>query len=37
MAEEAVAGAGRYLAERAPDVVKERLVPKFIEAFNEAS
>jgi len=37
MAEDAVAAAGRYLAERAPDVVRERLVPRFIEAFNEAS
>jgi hypothetical protein len=37
MAEDAVAAAGRYLAERAPDVVRERLVPRFIEAFNEAN
>ena len=37
MADEAVAAAGRYLAESAPDIVRERLVPKFIEAFNEAS
>lgn len=37
MAEDAVAAAGRYLAERAPDVVRERLVPRFIEAFNDAS
>lgn len=37
MAEDAVAGAGRYLAEHAPEVVRERLVPRFIEAFNEAS
>jgi hypothetical protein len=36
MAEDAVAAAGRYLAERAPDVVRERLVPRFIDAFNEA-
>src|SRR3954466_11181161 len=27
MAEDAAAAAGRYLAERAPDVVRERLVP----------
>jgi hypothetical protein len=37
MAEDAVAAAGRYLAERAPDIVKERLVPRFIEAFNESN
>lgn len=37
MAEDAVAAAGRYLAESAPDVVKERLVPRFIDAFNEAN
>lgn len=37
LAEDAVAAAGRYLAERAPDVVRERLVPRFIEAFNEAN
>lgn len=36
MAEDAVAAAGRYLAERAPDIVRERLVPRFIDAFNEA-
>lgn len=35
MAEDAMAAAGRYLAEHAPDVVRERLVPRFIEAFNE--
>jgi len=37
IAEDAVAAAGKYLAENAPDVVRERLVPRFIEAFNEAS
>jgi hypothetical protein len=37
MAEDAVAAAGRYLAERAPEVVRDRLVPRFIEAFNEAN
>lgn len=37
MAEDAAAAAGRFLAERSPDVVKERLVPRFIEAFNEAT
>ena len=37
VAEDAVAAAGKYLAEEAPDVVRERLVPRFIEAFNDAS
>lgn len=37
MAEDAMASAGKYLAEEAPDVVRERLVPRFIEAFNDAS
>jgi hypothetical protein len=37
MAEEAADAAGKYLAEHAPDVVRERVVPKFIEAFNDAS
>jgi hypothetical protein len=37
IAEDAVAAAGKYLAEEAPDVVRERLVPRFIEAFNDAS
>jgi hypothetical protein len=37
IAEDAVAAAGKYLAEEAPDIVRERLVPRFIEAFNDAS
>ena len=37
IAEDAMAAAGKYLAEEAPDLVRERLVPKFIEAFNDAS
>ena len=37
MAEDAVAAAGKYLAEEAPDIVRERLVPRFIDAFNDAS
>jgi hypothetical protein len=37
MAEDAVAAAGRYVAEHAPEVVRDRLVPRFIEAFNEAN
>ena len=37
LAGEAAAAAGKYLATIAPDVVKEQIVPRFIEAFNEAS
>jgi hypothetical protein len=37
MAEDAAEAAGKYLAQKAPDVVRERIVPRFIEAFNEAS
>lgn len=36
MAEDAAESAGKYLAEHGPDVLRERIVPKFIEAFNEA-
>jgi hypothetical protein len=36
MAEDAAESAGRYLAEHGPDVVRERIVPRFIEAFNDA-
>jgi len=37
MAEDAADAAGRYLAEHAPDIVRERIVPRFIQAFNDAS
>lgn len=37
LAGDAAAAAGKYLATSAPDVVKEQIVPRFIEAFNEAS
>lgn len=37
MAEDAAESAGRYLAQHAPDVVRERIVPRFIEAFNDAT
>jgi hypothetical protein len=37
IADDAMAAAGKYVAEEAPDLVRERLVPKFIEAFNDAS
>ena|SRR5690349_10618260 len=37
LAGDAAAAAGKYLAANGPDVVKEQIVPRFIEAFNEAS
>ena len=37
LAADAAAAAGKYLATSAPDVVKEQIVPRFIESFNEAS
>jgi hypothetical protein len=36
LAEDAADAAGKYVAEHAPDFVSERLVPRFIESFNEA-
>jgi hypothetical protein len=36
LAGDAAAAAGKFLAESGPDVVKEQIVPKFIDAFNEA-
>jgi hypothetical protein len=36
MAEDAAEAAGKYLATHGPELVRERLVPKFIDAFNEA-
>lgn len=35
-AEEAAGAAGKYLATHGPDIVRDRIVPKFIEAFNDA-
>lgn len=37
LAADAAAAAGKYLAANGPDVVKEQIVPRFIESFNEAS
>jgi hypothetical protein len=37
VAEDAAEAAGKYLAEHGPDVVRERIVPRFIEAFNQAN
>jgi hypothetical protein len=36
-AEDAAGAAGEYLAKNGPDFVRERIVPRFIESFNEAS
>jgi hypothetical protein len=36
-AEEAADAAGKWLAENAPDVIRERIIPRFIESFNEAA
>jgi len=36
MAEDAADAAGKYLAEHGPEVVRDRIVPRFIEAFNDA-
>ena len=33
--EDAAAAAGTFVAENGPDVVRERIVPRFIESFNE--
>jgi hypothetical protein len=37
VAEDAAAAAGRFLAQSAPDVIRERIVPRFISSFNEAT
>jgi len=36
LAEDAADAAGRFLAERGPDFVKDRIVPRIIESFNSA-
>jgi hypothetical protein len=36
MAEKAAGAAGNFVAREAPQLVSERLVPRFIEAFNKA-
>jgi len=35
--EEAADSAGKWTAKNAPDIVRDQLVPRFIEAFNDAS
>jgi hypothetical protein len=37
LAEDAAESAGRYVATHGPEILRERIVPKFIEAFNDAS
>jgi hypothetical protein len=36
LAADAAAAAGKYLAQNGPDAIKEEIVPRFIDAFNEA-
>jgi hypothetical protein len=36
LAEDAAEAAGKYVAQHGPEVVRERIVPKFIEAFEDA-
>lgn len=35
-AEDAAAAVGKFVAENAPEIVRDRIVPRFIESFNEA-
>jgi hypothetical protein len=35
-AEDAAAAVGKFVAQNAPDIVRDRIVPRFIESFNEA-
>ena len=35
-AEDAAGAAGEYLAQNGPDLIRERIVPRFIESFNDA-
>jgi hypothetical protein len=37
LAEEAADAAGKWTAENAPDVVRDRIVPRFVESFNDAA
>ena len=37
LVEEAADAAGKWTAKNAPDIVRDQLVPRFIEAFNDAS
>jgi hypothetical protein len=37
VAEEAAGAAGKWLAENSPDVIRERIIPRFIESFSDAA
>jgi len=37
LAEDAADAAGKWTAENAPDLVRDRIVPRFIESFNDAA
>ena len=37
LAEQVAEAAGKWTAENAPDVVRDEIVPRFIEAFNDAA
>jgi hypothetical protein len=36
LADDAAEAAGKYVATHGPEVLRERIIPKFIEAFNDA-
>jgi hypothetical protein len=36
LADDAAEAAGKYVAQHGPEILRERIVPKFIEAFNDA-
>jgi hypothetical protein len=36
-AEDAAGAAGKFLAENGPEVIRERILPRFIDSFNKAS
>ena len=36
VAEDAAAAAGEYVAEHGPEVLRDRIVPRFVDSFNEA-
>jgi len=35
-AEDAAAAAGEYVAQHGPDILRDRIVPRFVDSFNEA-
>jgi hypothetical protein len=37
VAEDAAEAAGKWVAENAPDVIRDRIVPRFIESFTDAA